>query len=147
MTLIRRPSPFGELLSLRQAMDRLFDEPSSGPSPVPPATRPRAMPLDIYATADALVLEAALPGVKPEDVDSLDPGRHPDPDRHQRDRSARVDEGGYHVQEVRRGRFTRTVAAAVRAQRTDAATATFENGILRLADPQGRAGAAAPDPA
>ena len=27
------------------------------------------MPLDVFDTPDALVLEAALPGVKPEDVD------------------------------------------------------------------------------
>ena len=26
MMIVRRTSPFGELLSLRQAMDRLFDE-------------------------------------------------------------------------------------------------------------------------
>ena len=26
MTLTRRPSPFGELVTLRQAMDRLFDD-------------------------------------------------------------------------------------------------------------------------
>ena len=36
MTLTRRPSPFGELLTLRQAVDRLFDDnvfqPASGGS-------------------------------------------------------------------------------------------------------------------
>jgi hypothetical protein len=26
MTIVRRPSPFGELLTLRQAMDRIFDD-------------------------------------------------------------------------------------------------------------------------
>jgi hypothetical protein len=26
MTLVRRPSPFSELMTLRQAMDRLFDD-------------------------------------------------------------------------------------------------------------------------
>ena len=26
MTVVRRPSPFGELVSLRQAMDRLFED-------------------------------------------------------------------------------------------------------------------------
>ena len=26
MTLVRRPSPLGELMSLRQAMDRLFED-------------------------------------------------------------------------------------------------------------------------
>ena len=31
MTIVRRPSPFGELISLRQAMDRLFEDSFVGP--------------------------------------------------------------------------------------------------------------------
>jgi HSP20 family protein len=68
MTIVRRSSaPFGDLLSLRQAMDRLFEE-----SFVNPRTwswgdhQPVAM--DVYATDEDLVLEANLPGVKPEEV-------------------------------------------------------------------------------
>ena len=66
MTLIRRNSPFGELLSLRQAMDRLFED-----SFVRPALGDSSnlLPLDVYSTDDAIVVEAALPGVRPEDVD------------------------------------------------------------------------------
>lgn len=134
MTLIRRTSPFGELLSLRQAMDRLFDERFFRPLAGTNGGATEAMPLDIYATPDTLVLEAALPGVKPEDVDisilgdtltltATSASEH------------KVDEGGYHIQEVRRGRFSRTVSLPT-GLRTDAAAATFENGILRLAIPK-----------
>ena len=69
MTIARRPSPFGELMTLRQAMDRLFDDDyrpfrwTSGAFDGP------ALPLDVTTSDDALTIEAALPGIKPEDVD------------------------------------------------------------------------------
>jgi len=135
MTIIRRPSPFSELMSLRSAMDRLFDEtffrPVAGGNNGEDAL---AMPLDIYATQDALVVEAALPGVRPEDVevsvlgDTLTLGASNSFDRSE-------ESNGYHVREVRRGRFSRTVTLPS-GLKTDAATASFENGILKLAFPK-----------
>jgi HSP20 family molecular chaperone IbpA len=68
MTLIRRTNPFGEMLSLRQVMDRLFED-----AFVRPRNGLRAdehtLALDVRATADAYQIEAALPGGKPDDVD------------------------------------------------------------------------------
>jgi hypothetical protein len=52
MTIVRRPSPFGELLSLRRAMDRLFDEdfyratPADGARP----DQQLLLPLDVTTT-------------------------------------------------------------------------------------------------
>jgi len=70
MTLVRRPSPFGEIMSLRQAMDRLFDD-SFLRSPFDGLTWPSAaaLALDVVSTPDALVVEAALPGVAPDEVE------------------------------------------------------------------------------
>ena len=92
------------------------------------------MPLDIYTTQDALVVEAALPGVRPEDLDiqvlgdtlTLIASTNEEHDE---------DKAGYHVREVRRGRFSRTVTLPG-GLRTDAASATFENGMLKLAIPK-----------
>src|SRR5918999_1427706 len=71
MSMMRRPSPFGELLSLRQAMDRLLEDsfvrPRGGWSAG--ADGASVLPLDISTTADELVVEAALPGVRPDDVE------------------------------------------------------------------------------
>ena len=67
---IVRWEPFGDLLSLREAMDRLFEE-----SVVRPGSRILApygaseLALDMYETEDEVVVTAALPGVKPEDVE------------------------------------------------------------------------------
>ena len=134
MTIIRRPSPFGELLSLRSAMDRIFDETVFRPVARGGSDDTLAMPLDIYTTPDALVLEAALPGVRPEDVDisvlgdTLTLTATSSVDREE-------DKGGYHVREVRRGRFSRSVSLPT-GLRTDAATATFEHGLLKLSFPK-----------
>lgn len=133
MTLMRRPSPFGELLSLRSAMDRLFDETLFRPLTGNEETA-RAMPLDIYTTADALVIEAALPGVKPEDVEVSVMG---DTLTLTATTSSERTEDGtdYLFREVRRGRSSRTVALPSWL-RTDDASATFEDGMLHLAIPK-----------
>lgn len=134
MTIIRRPSPFSELLSLRSAMDRIFDETFYRPVTGATGEDTLAMPLDIYTTQDALVLEAALPGIRPEDVDIQVLGDTLTLTA--TSASEREDEkGGYHVREVRRGRFTRTVTLPS-GLKTDGASATFEHGMLKLSFPK-----------
>ncbi len=135
MTIVRRPSPFGELLSLRQAMDRLFED-----SFVNPRTWGQlgsegvGLPLDIYTTPDDLVVEAALPGVKPEDVeititgDTLAISGNSSSER-------KHEEGSVVVQEIRRGAFSRTVALP-QGLRTEKASAGFEHGVLTLRIPK-----------
>src|SRR3954471_3891335 len=107
MSMIRRNSPFGELLSLRQAMDRLFEE---------SFVRPRGgdlgaetgMPLDVYMTDDALVVEAALPGVRPEDVEITVLGDALTVTASNQSEQ-RTERNGYLYQEVRRGAFSRSL--------------------------------------
>ncbi len=132
MTIMRRPSPFGELMSLRQAMDRLFDDDFrplrwsgfEGP----------AMPLDVTTNADALVIEAALPGIKPEDVDiTVENGTLTITGKTAEER--RAEEGSYLVQEIRRGTFSRSVTLP-NGLEADKAEATFEHGVLRLRIPK-----------
>ena len=62
---MRRNSPFGELLSLRQAMDRLFEDSYIRPGALGEAQHP--LPLDVYNEDNAVVIEAALPGVRPDE--------------------------------------------------------------------------------
>ncbi len=62
MTLIRRPSPF-DLVSVRDAMERLFDDCLFRPIWVV-SPEPEIMPpLDVYMTPEAVVAKVALPGV------------------------------------------------------------------------------------
>ena len=134
MSMARRGSPAGELLSLRQAMDRLFEESFVRPRGLGGTESTLGIPLDIYATRDALVVEAALPGVKPDDVEMTVTGdtltiSASSADEH------RSEEAGVLYQEIRRGSMSRTVTLPENLK-ADEATASFENGILRLQIPK-----------
>jgi HSP20 family protein len=130
--MVRRPSPFGELISLRRTMDRVFADPFF--RPVPAVRTGRRMPLDVIDTADALILEAALPGVRPEDVDISVLGDVLTVTAGSDEESSTTD-GEYQVREVRRGRVSRSVSLPS-GLRPDEASATFEHGLLRLSIPR-----------
>jgi HSP20 family protein len=136
MTISRRPSPFGELLSLRQAMDRLFEDSFVRPRPgwALADGGGSGLPLDIRMNTDALVIEAALPGVRPDDVElTVENGTLT---IHAESREERQEgEGDYLVQEIRRGEFSRSISLPSGLE-PDKAQATFEDGILRLRIPR-----------
>lgn len=131
MAIVRRAG-FGDLLSLRQAMDRLFEE-----SFVNPRTwqfgEGQLVPVDVYATKDDVVVEAVLPGLKPDEVEITVEGNTLSLSG---DTSSMIpDHEGLLLQEIRRGRFTRTLTLPVGLE-PDRATATFEDGILTLRIPK-----------
>jgi HSP20 family protein len=138
MTLVRRTSPLGELVSLRQAMDRLFED---------SFVRPRGwgfsagfggtLPIDVTNTADALVVEAALPGIRPEDVDiTVEDGTLSI--RAESNGEREDSQGETLIKEIRRGSLSRTVTLP-NGLEPDKATATFENGVLHLTFPRAEA--------
>jgi len=132
MTIVRRAGPFGDLLSLRQAMDRLFED-----SFVNPRTwqfgEGQLVPVDVYATNDDVVVEAILPGVKPEEVEITVEGNTLSIAG---DTSSMIPaRDGLLLQEIRRGRFVRTLTLPEGLE-ADRATATFEDGILTLRIPK-----------
>ena len=93
-----------------------------------------ALPLDVTTSEDAVTIEAALPGIKPEDVDiTVENGTVRISGKTAEERKA--DEGSYVLQEIRRGSFSRTVTLP-NGLEPDKATATFEHGILRLEIPK-----------
>jgi HSP20 family protein len=135
MTLVRRPSPFGELVALRQAMDRLFED-----SFVRPVWTNRgwafgegaSLPLDVTRDANALHVEAALPGVKPEDVQiTVENGTLTIAAESRDERTEKNEQGEILVQEIRRGSVSRSVTLPTGLE-PEKANATFENGVLRL---------------
>jgi len=134
MTLVRRPSPFGDFVTLRQAMDRLFDDDFRPSRWLAGGLDGPALPLDVTTSTDALTIEAALPGIMPEDVDiTVENGTVTISGRTAEER--RAEEGSYVLQEIRRGSFSRSVALP-NGLEPDKANATFENGILRLEIPK-----------
>ncbi len=70
MANITRYNPFNEAISLREAMDRLFEDsfisPRQGQGGV---SGVRGVAANLYETPEGFTLQLPLPGVKPEDVE------------------------------------------------------------------------------
>jgi HSP20 family protein len=119
-------------------MDRLFEEGFVRPRAWSFSTDGRVgLPLDIRNTADTLVVEAAVPGVKPEDVEiTIEDGRLTISAESREEREET--KGETLISEIRRGSVSRSVALP-QGLEADKATASFENGVLRLSIPRAEA--------
>jgi HSP20 family protein len=136
MANLTRFDPFNEMITLRQAMDRLFEDsfvsPASwrsleGGGTIAPA-------LDVHQTADEIVVTAALPGVKPEDVDITLTGQTLQI-RGEIKSEENVERNQYLYRERRYGSFNRQLQLPVRVE-GDKTDARFESGILTLRIPK-----------
>lgn len=132
MTLMRW-EPFRELITLREAMDRLFDEAFTRPLSLLEGWG--SLPLiDMYQTDNEVVVKATLPGVKPEDLHITVTG-----DvltiKGEVKAEEEVKNATYHLRERRYGTFSRSIPLPVPVV-ADKAKAEFENGILTLTLPK-----------
>ena len=67
---MQRWEPFKEMVTLRNAMDRLFEDSFVRPNAWwAEGDLKGALALDMYQTANDVVVKASLPGFKPEEVD------------------------------------------------------------------------------
>jgi len=136
MTIVRRPSPFGELVSLRNAMDRLFDDSFVRPTRwmTLAGGDGAPVPLDVEMSGDALVVQAQLPGIKPEDLSvTVENGTLTITGETRSDET--TDEKSVLVREIRRGTASRTISLPEGLE-PDKAEATFEHGLLTLRIPR-----------
>lgn len=133
MSLIRW-DPFREMISLREAIDRLFEESFVRPRAWLEAERVMSVPLDIYEEGDDLIVKATVPGVKPEDLNVQIQNNVLTISGETREERERK-ETNYHLREHRYGRFERSVTLPYAVQ-VDKAEATFDNGVLRLRLPK-----------
>jgi HSP20 family protein len=133
--LIRRTNPFGDLLSLRQAMDRLFEESFVNPSWQ--FGEGQVVPLDVHQDEDAVTVVAHLPGVKPEEVDITVEGETLTISGDTTQQTSE-EKGQALLTEIRRGKFMRTLTLPVGLE-ADKASATFEDGVLTLRIPKAEA--------
>ncbi|MGC8787540.1 MAG: Hsp20/alpha crystallin family protein [Anaerolineae bacterium] len=126
--------PFSDLISLRDAMDRLFEESFVRMRGLPTLFGPETLALDMYETPDSVVVKTAVPGVKPEDIEITITG-----DiltiKGETKAEEKVEKANYIRQERRYGAFQRSVQLPG-ALVPDKAEATFENGILTLTIPK-----------
>ena len=134
MTLMRRPSGLADVVTLRDAMERMFDErfmrpiwPWAGEAEGAPA-------LDLFTTQDAVIAKVALPGVKPEDVDVTIDGDLVTV-RGSYEEQKETADVGYMRKELSRGSFSRSFAIPT-AVKAEAAKASFKDGLVTLTLPK-----------
>ncbi len=130
---ITRWEPFNELMSLRDAMDRLFEESFVRPGRLLGMPAAGSVPVDIYQQDGNLVVKAPMPGVKPEDIDVTVVGDTLTIKGETR-QEQEIKEENVVRRERRFGAFSRTVALPTPVD-TSKASATYENGVLTLTLP------------
>jgi len=132
-----RWDPFREMVSLRDAMDRLFEESIIRPRGDWPSLigKEQTLALDLYETENDLVVEASLPGVSADQVDISVIGNTLTIKGEMEHEEEKEEEGKYYFRERRYGAFQRSVNLPVEVN-ADAAEATFEDGVLRLTLPK-----------
>jgi HSP20 family protein len=131
---IVRWEPLHELVTLRQAMDRLFED-SFVQAPRLADNGGSATPaIDIFETAEKVGIKAILPGVKPDDVDiNITPEGVVIKGEVKSETETR--EANYVRKECHYGTFARTVALPA-GLKIDKAEATMEDGVLTLEIPK-----------
>src|SRR5438874_2357374 len=64
-----RWDPFRDMLTVRDAMDRWLQQSISGTGQLLSTIRPETIPMDVIERDDSFEVRAAVPGVKPDDVE------------------------------------------------------------------------------
>ena len=137
MADITRWDPFSEMATLRNTVDRLFDDVRPWRLLNPSENGDGFFPVDLYETADDVVINASIPGAAPEDIDISVTGQvltlkgEVKADEEQKAQN-------YYRRERRAGTFVRqfSLPSEVDSSRADA---VFENGVLRLTLPKAEA--------
>jgi HSP20 family protein len=129
---IMRFEPRQNLMSLRDAMDRLVEE--SFISSKTGFLSGGGLPVDVYETDQEVIVKASLPGLKPEDIDITVVG-----DvltiKGVASEEAEVEDGCYYCRERREGTSQRsiTLPSVIVA---DKAEARVEDGVLSIVLPK-----------
>jgi HSP20 family protein len=136
---IMRWDPFDDLMSLRESMDRLFEDffttrrptRAAGAAAVPMLWQPA---VEVFETDNEVVVKVELPGIDPKGVDvTVTAEGLTIKAEHRLDQE---DKGrNYYRRELRYGAFARTIPlpAEVKSEETKA---TFRNGILEVKVPK-----------
>ena len=143
MSNLTRWEPGRELMTLREAMDRLSDDAFTRPFSL---TREggsmsswSSPAIDMYQTDDDVVVKAALPGLKPEEVQINVTGEvltiRGETKQEEEKMSPKGKDKSWHIREQRWGAFERSVRLPTGVI-SDRAQAHFENGILTITLPK-----------
>ncbi len=133
MSNLIRWEPAREMMTLREAMDRLFDDAFTRPLSL--SGNNWSIPaVDMYQTDNEVVVKAALPGIKADEVQINVTGEviTLKGEIKQENESK---EKAYHIREQRWGAFERSLVLPTEVV-ADKAKADFENGVLTITLPK-----------
>ena len=135
MTNLIRWEPEREMMTLREAMDRLFDDAFTRPLGIRDGWRGSGVPaVDMYQTDNDVVVKATLPGMKADDVQINITGDVLSIKGEMKEKNE-TKEKNYHIREQRWGTFERSVMLPTSIV-SDKAKAEFEDGILTITLPK-----------
>jgi HSP20 family protein len=136
MSNLTRWEPAHETMTLREAMDRLFDDAFTRPFSImrDGGSNWSSPAIDMYQTDNEVVVKAALPGIKANEVqinitgDVLTLRGETKQEEERKDKS-------WHLREQRWGAFERSIRLPTTVV-ADQAKADFDNGILTVTLPK-----------
>jgi HSP20 family protein len=120
------------MMSLRDAMDRLFDDAFTRPLSLRDGWSVPA--IDMFQTDDEIVVKAALPGMKSDEVQINITGEVLTL-KGEVQQNQEMEEKAWHIREQRFGSFERSIVLPTDVV-ADKAKADFENGILTITLPK-----------
>jgi HSP20 family protein len=136
MTNLTRWEPAREMMTLREAMGRLFDDALTRPFSLmrEGGSLWSSLPIDMYQTDNEVVVKAALPGVKADEVQinvTNDTLTIKGETKHEDEKKDKA----WHIREHRWGAFERSIMLPTGVM-PDRAKVEFENGILTITLPK-----------
>ena len=134
MSNLIRWEPAREMMTLREAMDHLFDDAFTRPLTLRDGWSAPAIDIDMYQTDNEIVVKASLPGIKANQVQINITGEVltlKGEVKHEEEKNNKA----WHIREQRWGAFERSVALPTEVV-ADKAKAEFENGILTITLPK-----------
>jgi HSP20 family protein len=138
MSMIWRKDPFEAMMPLREAMNRMFEESFIWPGRLE-VFAGRNFPVDVYESKDkqGYVVEASLPGAKPEDI-SISAMGDTLTISYTTKREEKTEKPNYVRQERYEGEMTRTIVLPTQIQ-PEKVEATYDRGVLKLEIPKSEA--------
>ncbi len=134
---ITRWDPWGDIVSLREAMNNLLEESFVRPRPgIAGPGMASSLALDVKETPETFIVTASVPGVPPSDIDITVLGDTLRIRGHRKEDVEEATEGSrWLLRERRFGAFERTVSLPS-VVNSDGATADFQDGVLTISLPK-----------
>lgn len=134
MSTLMRWDPYREFATMRNLMDRVFEDTFGPTQPLRHESGALSLALDVAEKEDDFVVKASVPGISPDDLD-ISLTNDVLTIRGETKEDSEVNEETYHLRERRYGSFMRSITLPVPVQ-SDKVDAAYDNGVLTLTLPK-----------